>query len=231
VVSSIVSTLQFILTPDIVGKLATACGLERSMAQTATAAALSTILSAFTNLVDRREGANQLAKAVAAQPADILRSISSDLTANNLTRSAYMAVRGTDLLASLLGGRALGTLAAILAQFAGVGEGSSRSLMGLLTPLILGVIGCEQRAAGLNANGLAKLLAGQRKEIVAAMPSGLSQLLEASQLREDLAWQGSCEAANTANYARAVRRRVTWPYWVLTLVALACLAGLVLASV
>jgi len=235
--SSIVSTLSRIQTPDIVGQLAIASGLERSLAQAAIAVAVPSILSAFAGLVVRRDGAKQLARAVAAQPADILSSISRHLTASNLTGSTYMAITGKSLLASLLGDGALGTLAASVARYAGIGEGSSQSLMGLLTPLIMGVLGREQRAAGLDANGLAELLTGQKKEITAAMPSGLIQLLEASGFYGEhivaraLSETDTHEAPPGIDYAAAMQRapaktatwRATGPYWMLPLLALAVL--------
>ena len=236
--SSIVSTLSRIQTPDIVGQLAIASGLERSLAQAAIAVAVPSILSAFAGLVVRRDGAKQLARAVAAQPADILSSISRHLTASNLTGSTYMAITGKSLLASLLGDGALGTLGAPVARYAGIGEGSSQSLMGLLTPLIMGVLGREQRAAGLDANGLAELLTGQKKEITAAMPSGLIQLLEASGFYgEDVVARALSETdtheapPGIGYYAAATQRapaktttwRATGPYWMLPLLALAVL--------
>jgi hypothetical protein len=222
---SCIITLSRNLTPDIVCKLATASGLECSSAQAAIAAAAPLILSALADLVNQPGGAKQLAKAVATQPADILSGFSSSLTASNLTGSTYMAVRGTDLLASLLGGRALGT-AATVAQFAGIGERSSRSLMGVLTPLIIGVIGHEQRATGLNARGVARMLIAQKEKITAAMPSGLDRIVEASGLREGIASRAT-EAPNTTGYdAAAMLRapaekntwRAIWPYCVCLLV-------------
>src|SRR6516164_488086 len=226
--NSIVSALSRILTPDFIGKIATAAGLDRALAQPAIAATVPAILSALTGLVDRPGGARQLADAVARQPADVLSSIASGRAG-----SAEMANRGTGLLTSLLGGGALGTLAATLARFAGIGEGSTRSLMGMLTPVIMGVLGNEQRAAGLDANGLANMLTGQKKEIAAAMPSGLSQLLEASGLDEHLASpaapeRSAYEAPSTGRHVVGMQRAssgtgrgVSWPYWVLPLLALA----------
>jgi len=224
--NSILSAVSSILTPDAIGKLATATGLDRSLAQTAIGAAVPSILSALASLVERPGGAKQLANTVSAQPSNVLTSIFG-----NLTASSQMADRGTSMLASLLGSGALGTLVATVARFAGIGEGSSRSLMGFLTPLIVGVLGREQRAAGLDANGLANMLTGQRKEINAAMPSGLSQLLDASRLREDIASREAPErdARQAPGYYAAITQpmrgeaatRSTWPYWVLPLLALA----------
>jgi sporulation protein YlmC with PRC-barrel domain len=102
--------------------------------------------------------------------------------------------------------------------------------MGLLSPVIMGVLGREQRAAGLDATGLANLLTGQREEITAAMPAGLSKLLEGSGVRERIASSSAVErppfeAPGTAAYATATQRprtsTVSWPYWVLPLLALA----------
>ena len=227
--TSIVSALSRILTPDVIGKIAAAAGLDRVLAQPAIAATVPAILSALTGLTDRPGGARQLADAVARQPADVLSSI-----ANGRVGSAEMANRGTGLLTSLLGGGALGTLAATLARFAGIGEGSTRSLMGMLTPVIMGVLGNEQRAAGLDANGLASMLTGQKKEIAAAMPSGLSQLLEASGLHEHLTSPAAPERSayeapsSTGRHVVGMQRAsngsgrgVSWPYWVLPLLALA----------
>jgi len=226
--SSIISALSRILTPDVVGKIATASGLDRSLAQPAIAAVVPAILSTLTGLIDRPGGPGQLADAVARQPAGVLSSI-----ADGRAGSAEMANRGTSLLTSLLGGGALGTLAATLARFAGIGEGSTRSLMGMLTPVIMGVLGNEQRAAGLDANGLANLLTGQKKEITAAMPSGLSQLLQASGLGEHIASpaapeRSAYEAPSTGQHIAAMQRAsnttgwgASWPYWVLPLLVLA----------
>jgi hypothetical protein len=230
--NSIVSAISRYLTPELVGKLASATGLDRSMAQTAVGAAVPSILSGLANLAARPGGAQQLASAVAAQSTNIS-------LANILTGSAQMADRGASPLSSLLGGGAVGVLASTVSKFLGIGEGPMRTLMGLLAPSILGVLGREQSAAGLDANGLARMLTGQKEEIAAAMPSGLSQLLQASGLNERIASSLSPEKRaydspraadappSTSSMQRMVgttrtsMRSVSWPYWVLPLLALA----------
>jgi sporulation protein YlmC with PRC-barrel domain len=106
--------------------------------------------------------------------------------------------------------------------------------MGLLTPLIMGVLGREQRAAGLDAGGLARVLTEQKADIAAAMPAGLGKLIEPNKpLREGIASPSSperrtYERPSTAYRPVAMQRahgnarwRATWPYWVLPLLALA----------
>ena len=179
--NNIVSSISRFLTPELIGKLATASGLDGALAQGAVAAAVPSILSGLAGVAARPGGARQLANAVAEQPTDILSSI-----AGGFTRPTQIAEKGSSLLSSLLGGGVLGTLASTLSKFLGIGEGSTHTLMGLLTPVIMGALGREQKAAGLDAGGLARMLSAQKEEIADAMPPGLSGLLEASGLYESI---------------------------------------------
>jgi len=233
--NDIVSTISRYLTPEIVGKLAAATGLDSATAQKAVAAAVPALLSCLAGIAARPGGARQLATAVADQPTDILGSM-----ATGLTGTAQMAERGTSLLSSLLGGGgSLGMLASAVSKFVGTGEGSTRTLMGLLMPVIMSVLGREQRGADLDANGLARMLTDQKDQIAAAMPSGLTRLLDTSGLREQI---GSTSSADwrtrdapratihdapptgtmhrAASDATTARSGSTWPYWVLPLLAL-----------
>jgi hypothetical protein len=47
--------------------------------------------------------------------------------------------------------------------------------LGLLGPIVLGVLGQQQRSSGLDASGLAKLLASQKDNVLAALPSEFSR--------------------------------------------------------
>ena len=238
--TNIVSTISRLLTPELVGKLATASGLDGALAQRTVAAAVPSILSGLAGIATRPDGARQLANAVAEQPTDIFASLA--------TRPAQTAEKGTSLLSSLLGGSALGILASTVSKFLGIGEGSTRTLMGLLTPVIMGVLGREQHAAGLDAGGLARMLTGQKEEIADAMPSGLSGLLEASGLYKSIGSLSSerhtYDAPRAAAYdppraasmqrvaedSRTSARGASWPYWVLPLLLLGGLLWYMLPS-
>ena len=232
--NDIVSTISRFLTPEIVGKLASATGLDGGTVQRAVAAAVPALLSVLADVAGRAGGARQLANAVAEQPTDILGSI-----AGSLTGSAQVADKGTSLLSSLLGGGGLAMLASVVSKFVGIGEGPTRTLMGLLTPVVMGALGREQRSADLDAGGLARMLTGQKEQIAAAMPSGLGRLLDTSGLRESIGstaaqeWRphdapraAAYDPARAGTLHRAVgdttttRTGPSWPYWVLPLLAL-----------
>jgi hypothetical protein len=226
---NIVSTISRFLTPELIGKMASMTGLDRSMAHKATAAAVPAILSGLADVAARPGGARQLATAVAEQPSDLLGNL-----VNSLSGTAQVADKGTSLLSSLLGGGMSGLLASTVGKFLGIGEGPMRTLMGLLTPMIMGILGREQRAQGLDASGLARMLTEQKEEITAAMPAGLGRLLESSGLHGAAAApdrpayeapRASYESPRAAPLRMAseaqASSRSTWAYWVLPLLALA----------
>jgi hypothetical protein len=227
---NIVSTISRFLTPELIGKMASATGLDRSMAHKATAAAVPAILSGLADVAARPGGARQLANVVAEQPTDLLGSL-----VNSLTGAQQMADKGAGLLSSLLGGGMSGLLAATVGKFLGIGEGPMRMLMGLLTPIIMGVLGREQRAQGMDANGVARLLTGQKDEIASAMPAGLGRLLEQSGFHpgagmapQDRPAHETSRSSYDAPRSTPLRvaddtpatRGASWAYWVLPLLVL-----------
>jgi sporulation protein YlmC with PRC-barrel domain len=232
--TNIMSAISRFMTPEVVGQMASACGLDPGMAQKAVNAAVPSILTGLADVAEKPGGARILAKAVSEQPADLLGNIASSFTG-----SAQMAEKGTGMLSSLLSGGALGILTSTVAKFLGVSEGSMRTLMGLLTPVIMGVLGREQGAAHLGANGLTRMLTEQKDEIAAALPPGLGKILEASGLRDSIAPTSPERRAEQVRsaYPRSEPASVTassgganWAYWVLPLLAVAALLWFLLPS-
>ena len=233
---NIVSAISRFLTPELIGKMSSVSGLDRSTTQSAVGAFVPAILNGLTDLAAKPGGARQLADAIAEQPAGMLSNL-----AQTLGGSGMSAEKGGGILSSLLGGGVLNTLVSTLSRFVGVGEGSTRTLMGLLTPVILGVLGREQRAAGLETGGIARMLMGQRDQIAAAMPVGLSDLLSSRVRMQEGAEtvrpetrgytesSRSYDAPETYRATTGTRRPVetrepesnwSWAYWALPLLAL-----------
>jgi hypothetical protein len=240
---NLVSAISRVLTPELIGKMASSSGLDRGTTQSAVSAFVPAILSGLSDLAAKPGGARQISDAIAEQPAGILSNLAATLG------GAQSADKGTGLLGSLLGGGVLNTLVSTLSRFVGIGEGSARTLMGLLTPVVLGVLGREQRAQGLEASGLARMLMGQREQISGAMPSGLSDLLSSRvRLHEgvDIS-RPETRTHETPSYTRqtyqSAPRMVTesretrasagpnWPYWLLPLLALGGLLWYLLPGV
>ena len=228
--TNIVSTISRFLTPEVVERLATASGLDQGLAQKAVAAAVPSILGSLVGSVAKPGGARQLANAVAEQPTDFLQNL-----ANSLTGSARIAEKGSSMLSTLLGGGAVSMLTSTVGRFLGIGEGPMGALIGLLTPMIMGVLRREQQTGNLDAHGLARMLTRQKDEIADAMPPGLGRLLENSGLYEAVGPASTPEGRTydalgelprviqraTSNTGLPRTEGLRWPYWALPLLALA----------
>jgi len=125
--------------------------------------------------------------------------------------------QGASVLTSLLGGKTVSGLSNAVGQYAGIGESGSKSLIGLLGPVVLGVLGQEQRDRGLDASGLASLLTSEKKTVQAALPSGLSKYLSQAGVLDDV-------TGSTAKVVSRVTDRSGSSVWPWLLGALALLA-------
>ena len=136
--------------------------------------------------------------------------------------------RGTALLGRILGPR-MSPLVEATAREARVPTSAMASLLGLATPIVVGVIGHQVRARGLDAAGLASLLAEQKGAIpeglLAAIhrePAPREPAVPAAPSREPAA-RAPRPAIDRAREARASR---FWP--ALLLVPLAIVLGLLM---
>lgn len=214
--NNIVSAISEFLTPEIIGKVATASGLDRSMVQKATGAAVPTILSSLTDLVTQPGGARKLMGVLADQPDNPLQSSSIN--------PAQAASSGNNLLSSLLGGSAPNLIASAIGRFLGISGSSMQTVLGMLAPVVLGGIGRVQRAQGLDANGLSQMLLDQKDNIASAMPAGLANVLGTGTFADATEARRPAVLTREAPSARPKAedaRGVSWPYWALALVALA----------
>jgi hypothetical protein len=231
--TSLVSVVMQFLTPDMIAKIASALGLDRSLAQKAIGGAVPALLASLADVASTPNGARQLTNAVQQQQQgslDALKNLIGGSGQNNLAET------GSSMLSGLFGDGTLDTMAQSIGKFAGLDASSSKSLLGMLGPVVLGVLGQQQRSAGLDAGGLASLLGSQKAQIAAAIPSGLADRLSAAGI-VDTAEQGVRSGAAAASaagsrmagaasqtiHATTSAAASQWPYW---LVALAVIGGL-----
>jgi hypothetical protein len=239
--TNLVSVVMQFLTPDMIAKIASVLGLDRNVAQKAITGAIPALLASLADVASTPNGARQLTNTLTQQSAtlDSLKNLIGGSGQNLLQES------GTNMLSGLFGGGTLDTMAQTIGKFAGIGEGTSKSLLGMLGPLVLSALGQQQRSAGLDASGLASLLTSQKDQIAAAIPSGLASQLSAAGLidgaTESLRSGAAAASAAGGRVAEASERTISearqaasaaasrsavpqWPYW---LVAAVVLGGLV----
>ncbi len=230
--------LQF-LTPDMMAKIASCLGIDRSIAQKAIGGAVPALLASLADVASNPHGARQLSNVLSQQPPGSLESLKSIIGGSSSSPN-ILADTGSNLLSGLFGSGAMETMAQSIGKFAGIGEGSGKSLLGMLGPVVLGTLSQYQRNAGVDAGGLASLLGSQKDQFTAAIPSGLADQLSAAGLidRANAAMRSGAAAASAAEdrVFSSVDRTTTgsrmtsraapaqWPYWVLGLAVLGGLA-------
>lgn len=122
--------------------------------------------------------------------AGILRRVSYGDGANSIRRMAKNAAQhlspspgltnlqndtGHNIANSLFGGNR-SKIEAAISQFSGIKNSSTSSLVALVFPEILGLLGKEIEANDLSATGVFNLVVSQRDNIMNVMPSGFSSL-------------------------------------------------------
>lgn len=224
--SNILGSISEMLTPEIIGKLATASGLDRTIAKEAVNATVPAILNSIADLAMKPGGARKLMSAVADQSEDI-ESLSSQLVGPSQAASS-----GINLLSSLLGSRTPNIIASGIANLLGASTNAVQTILGLITPFVLSGLQRIQHARGLDATGLAQMLGEQKDTFAAAIPDGLANYLRKSGLVDEATRPRSSprQVETPSMPAMAAQSRpdsggksVAWPYWVLALAALGAL--------
>ena len=131
--------------------------------------------------------------------------------------------QGGGLLNTLLGDK-LGPLANLLTNFSGMKSSSTSSLLKLATPFLIGFVKRQVMKKAMSPSGLMSFLGGQKKNVAAAIPSGLSgvsDLLGFGDFGKD---EVVTEVKKAAVAAAPAKKKTNW--MPILLGALAVLAGL-----
>jgi hypothetical protein len=220
--TNIVTLVMEYLTPDVIGRIATALGLNRNNAQTAIGAAVPALLAGFSGVAAQPGGAQKLVDA-ARQQTGTLANFANMIGGKGQTS---FVEKGTQMLSSLFGGQSQTALAGAVGKFAGLGQSASGSLLGMLAPVVMGTIAQQQGTRGLDASGFANLLTTEKDHIAQALPKGFGNLLGGTGLLDSLG--GTARAVTAAGGQTARVAKSATPNWLYWLIPALALAGLLL---
>ena len=208
------------LTPDIIQKAGSFVGESESATQKAMNGIVPTLIGAFANQASTTSGAEKLSRMLDAGKYDgsALNNLGSLFSGGETTRKAV--TEGKDILGSLLGNKTEGLVDQI-ARFAGVKAGSASSLLALIVPLILSLLGRQRSTIGQSPSALASLLGEQKGFLSSLLPAGIGSFL---------GWTGyeTARPRETTAYVAPKRETESWfvPLLVLSGIVLAALAWL-----
>ncbi len=176
--ADLLGTVSSYLTPEMIQRVAALIGESPPATQKSVGIAVPTILSGLANLASSDTGTSQLINMVTRLGGDgnLLNDLGGLLGGGPTTQTTMNA--GRDALQTIFGGKLNGVLDA-LAGAGGAKSSSASSLLSLLVPIVLAVLGKERRTAGLDAGGLASLLRNQRGSWASLLPGAVSALLSA----------------------------------------------------
>jgi hypothetical protein len=231
---NLVSLVMQFLTPDMIGRIASALGLDRNNTQTAIGAAVPGLLAGLSGVAAQPGGAQKLVDVVRQQTGALgsLAKMIGDSSQSSLIE------KGSQILSLLLGGRDQTALAGAVGKYAGLGQGTSGSLLGMLAPIVMGTIGQQQGTRSLDAGAITSLLSSQKDNIAAALPAGFANLLGGTGLLDSLggaARTATAAAGQTARVTTSAARAIgdtgeraaavsrNWLYWLIPLLAIIAL--------
>ena len=185
---------------QLIGHMGNLLGNEGGKATSAVDSMIPALLNGMTGSAGTDEGASTLFGAIQDQDDSMLDNIGSLLEGG---QASTVIDNGNSVLSNLFGAGGLGKLAGALSAFSGVSKGGTSSLMGMLAPIVLGVLKRKVMGDGLNAGGLASMLSSQGNNVAAALPQGLSDQLNTSGFLSSIGGAGAGLAAGAAGAVAA----------------------------
>ena len=232
---NLVSQILQFLSPDMMARLASALGLDRTKTQAAAGAAVPALLSGLLGTAAQPGGPERLTNAV-NQQSGLLDGLTGMLGGSG--EASGLVDSGSRLVTSLLGEGKQAGLAEAIGKFSGLGQSGAGPLLGAIAPMVLGVIGKQAGPGGFDPLALVSLLSSQKENIAKAMPAGLGNLLQgtgvldslggladnaagAASAAADRASSATTAAASQASQAGAsARSGMGWLAWAIPVVLL-----------
>jgi Bacterial protein of unknown function (DUF937) len=226
----LVDVVKGYLTPDVIEKAATHVGESSGATQKALAGIVPTLVGALANTAATNDGAQQLIRMLDAGKynGSALHRVTSLLDGGVTTQNTLSAGQG--ILDSLFGAR-IGDVVDLIAGIAGVRTSSASTLLALVAPLVLHVLGQQRPSIGPGASSLASLLSEQRSFLAGLVPAGLGSMLGWSGSTSGVSELGSSAvgAGSRVREVAGARPGASRPSWIVSLIILGVLVLGVLA--
>jgi len=173
---NIIDLIKDQLSDQIMGHLGKVIGGNQTQNETALNTAIPAILSGLTGLASNQSSAGTLFNTIKDHDDSILDNL-GDLLGSN--KQSSLIESGSKMLGSLFGNGIVGNLANAISDYSGVRKSGAKSLLGLIAPIIFGVIKRKLMGDGsFNLGSLVNMLTGQKKNIEAAIPRDFADQLK-----------------------------------------------------
>ncbi len=152
--------LQGQLDDNLLGQLSAQLGADKEQTATAASGILSTLVGGLAKNASTPEGAAGLANALDRDhDGSILDNLMGMLGGAQAAPQQPKAVDGAGILGHILGGKQGGAID-MISQMSGLQSDKTGSLMTMLAPMVMGMLGKQKKEQGLDISGLTGMLTG-----------------------------------------------------------------------
>ena len=173
--STLLDSFRNLLTPDTVSSVASRFGESESGISRALTSGFGAILLGLLNKTSDAGAMHDVHGLVTQAAADTDGQAEGGLMSLLGGGTAALGTLGSRLLSMVFGGNSAAISDAI-GRTSGVKSSTASSILSILAPVVLGVLGRRVRSEGLSANGLTSLLTNEADSIRNMAPAGLASL-------------------------------------------------------
>jgi outer membrane protein OmpA-like peptidoglycan-associated protein len=173
--SNLLDSIKSYVTPELLGQAAQLLGENEGGVSKAIGGLAPTLLAGLLNKTSDSNAMGSIFSTLSNFDAGVLDNLGGLIGGGNLAQNDPKDISG-QLLGSLFGSKVPAITNAISA-FAGIKSTSTSSLLGMVGPLVMGLLSKKINSGGLNVSGLANLLLGEKSSILGALPTGLGSVL------------------------------------------------------
>lgn len=171
------------LSGENAGKIAAFLGESSSSVTGSIGPAAASVIAGLMSRASAHDGAQDIFSRInsGGYTGDFLKRFSGMLAGKSGTDDLLKT--GSDLLSFLFGSK-LGNLETVVSSATGLAKGSSSSMLAMLAPLIMGILGKQTADKNLDSAGVVKLLDSQKDFVQSAAPAALSNVLGLASLSQ-----------------------------------------------
>jgi hypothetical protein len=206
VATDIVAQLMNEFRGDTLGRVASALGESPAKTATALGAVLPALMGGLVNKASTTAGASDLLDGIRRNKLDA-RSFGDTSSAIATSDGILKLMNAGRLMLESVFGARTNSVTDWVASFAGINRSSSRSMLTLALPLVIGQITCLV-SGGLNASSLQTVLADQRSFLEDA-PAGLASALGISEFGRATAVGPPNPSARRRRHASSAHARMS----------------------
>lgn len=193
--ANLLDSIKEHISPELIGQAAQLLGENESGISQALGGLAPTILAGLLNKTGDSNTMGSIFNLLSNFDSGILNNLGSLIGGGNLAHNDPKDVSG-QLLGTLFGSK-VPAITNSISSFSGVKSSTASSLLGLVGPLVMGVLSKKISGGGLNVSGLANMLLGEKNSILGALPSGLGSVL--GLMGSGATSTSSAEPASTGN--------------------------------